>query len=964
VSDIRALLLTDVVDSTAIAERLGDETAAALWAAHDRLARDLLQVWRGLEIDRTDGFLLLFDSAADALGYAIAYHRALRTLPVPVQARAGLHVGPVILRRNAAADVARGAKPIEVEGVAKPTAARVMSAARGGQTLLSAGARTAIGTTAWRVQSHGHWRIKGVAEPIELFEAGDDDAPFAPPPDGAKAWRVFLRGDLWLPVREVRHGLPAERDAFVGREEPLRELGRRFDAGARLVSVLGMGGSGKTRLATRYAWTWLGDFAGGAWFCDLSQARSAEGIVSAVAHGLDVPLGRGDPVARLGAAIAGRGRCLVVLDNFEQVARHAEETLGRWLDVAPQACFLVTTREILGLPGEEAFALAPLSGGEAAELFLRRARAARRDLALTSDDEAAIGPLMRLLDGLPLAIELAAARVRVMPPRTLLARMSERFRLLASASGRRDRQATLRATFDWSWDLLSSADKLALAQLSVFEGGFTLEAAETVLDLSACDDAPWPADAVHSLVDKSFVRAQPQARFDLLVSVQEYAAEQFAAPGRFPGSGSTGVDAVRARHCAHFASLGERRAIADRCADLDNLLAACRHAVARGDVARVAGALEGSWAALQLRGPFSAGVDLSAAVLAMADLPAATRARAEEVAGHSLDKAGDPELAAQHFEAALALARECGQKGAEARACNGLGNADLNRGRFDEARAQYERSLAIAREIADRSIECAALNGLGNLDDSLGRVDDARTRWEAALELARVTGDRRWEGSVLGNLGGIQMAAGTATHALAHYEASLAIAREIGDRQREGNALCNIGWLNYLLGQLDVARDHLESALTVAREIGSLRLECIARGNIAVAEEAAGNAALAAELFASTLALAHRLGDRRSEGQFLTYLGLLHARQRRFAEAGQCLAASESLLEEVRDRASLGVLRCAQAESHALAAAPELAQLELLEAERIAATAASGAGIELAKSLARVRGLLQPPRRD
>ena len=351
-SEVRALLVTDVVDSTTLAEHLGDSEAAALWAAHDRVARDLLRACRGLEIDRTDGFLLLFDTAADALGFALASHHALATLATPLRARAGLHVGSVILHRNRDADVALGAKPLEVEGLAKPVAARVMALALGGQTLLTAAARAALGETVVRLQSHGHWRLKGIAEPVELFEAGEDGAPFTPPPDGDKAYRVIRSRELWLPLREVRHSLPAERDEFIGRHEPLIELARRFEAGARLVSILGMGGTGKTRLATRFGWTWLGDFPGGVWLCDLAQARSVDGIASAVALGLDVPLDKDDPVARLRTAIAGRGLCLVILENFEQVARHAEATLGRWLDVAPQASFLVTTREVLGLPGE------------------------------------------------------------------------------------------------------------------------------------------------------------------------------------------------------------------------------------------------------------------------------------------------------------------------------------------------------------------------------------------------------------------------------------------------------------------------------------------------------------------------------------------------------------------------------------------------------------------------------------
>src|SRR5256712_11414209 len=253
-SEVRALLLTDVVDSTQLSERLGEADLAGLGAAHDRLARDLLPVRRGREIDRTAGMLLLFEAAADAVAYARAYQRAVAKLKPPLKARAGVHVGPVILRENSQSDVARGAKPLEVEGMAKAVAARVMSIANGGQTLLSADARNALGEITLRVESHGHWRMKGIAEPIELFEVGEADALFVPPPDAAKGYRVVREGDVWLPVRNIKHSLPAERDSFVGRRETLVELARRLDAGARLVSVLGIGGFGQIEVVTRVRW--------------------------------------------------------------------------------------------------------------------------------------------------------------------------------------------------------------------------------------------------------------------------------------------------------------------------------------------------------------------------------------------------------------------------------------------------------------------------------------------------------------------------------------------------------------------------------------------------------------------------------------------------------------------------------------------------------------------------------------
>jgi len=957
-SDTRALLVTDVVDSTQLLERLGDEAAAALWTAHDRAARDLLQQWRGLEIDRTDGFLLLFDNVADALGYALAYHRALAQLDVPLRARAGLHVGPVILRRNEAADVARGAKPLEVEGLAKPTAARVMSVALGGQTLLTAPAQDALGPTTVRLQSHGYWRMKGMAEPIELIEAGDDDAPFTPPPDGAKVYRVVQKDDLWLPVREIRHSLPAERDAFVGRHEPLLELARRFEAGARLVSVLGMGGSGKTRLATRFGWTWLGDYPGGVWFCDLSQARSLDGIASAVARGLDIPLDPGDAIARLVTAIAGRGHCLVILDNFEQVARHAGETLSRWLDAAGDACFLVTTREVLGLPGEQTYALAPLPGSEATELFTRRALAAKSDLALTAEDRAAIAPLAKLLDGLPLAVELAAARVRVMPPRKLLANMGERFRLLASSGGRQDRHATLRATFDWSWDLLSSAEKSALAQLSVFEDGFTSEAVEAVVDLSACDEALWIVDVLQSLVDKSLVRPLRRERFDMLGSVQAYAAEQLVGEGRFPGSGASARQAAYERHCAWFAALGPKRGVQDACADLANLLIACRRATASSQTQLAVDALQGAWAALNLRGPFSAGVELAEAVCALPDLGGTGAARAYAVKGSALDWLGQTTDARHNYQIALRFARESGELACQASVLAKLALLDGNEGRMSEARAGQVAALSLARQIGDAEAECVALNGLANLDFDQGRLEEARLSYEAALARARDVGDLGRQCGLLGNLGMLNANIGRMEEARRCFEQSLALAQQLGDRRSEGNSLCNLGMLHLVQRRLSEAIEASERALRVARDLGHRRLEGTVLCNLGLAQEECGRTQEALASFDAALRAMRELGDRRSEGQFLGYLGRTRARLGEYDEARECFAAGCALLGEVSDALSLGILLCDSAECEWRAGQADAAHRVLGEARAKAEAAGAGPHSELGLALARAAELL------
>ncbi|MEP7057600.1 MAG: tetratricopeptide repeat protein [Caldimonas sp.] len=960
-SETKALLLTDVVDSTCLAEALGDAATAVLWSAHDRLARDLLPVWHGREIDKTDGMLLLFDAATDAVRYALAYQQALRTLEPPLRARAGLHVGPVTLRANDPTDIASGAKPLEVDGAAKATAARVMSIAMAGQTLISDAARRALPELGLRMQSHGHWRLKGVAEPIELFEVGDESAPFTPPADADKAYRVVRQGELWLPAREIRHGLPAERDSFVGRAGALSELERRIEGGARLVSVLGMGGSGKTRLALRFGWSRLGDFPGGVWFADLSQARDPGGIVQAVAAALDVPLGNDDPVIQLGHALAGHGRCLAILDNFEQVSRHAEETLGRWLDRANEARFIVTTREVLGLAGEETMALPPLPSADAAALFVRRAEAGGSKPASASDDVATVLQLVGLLDGLPLAIELAAARVRVMPPSMLLARMGERFKLLSSARGRHDRQATLRATLDWSWELLSMADKAALAQLSVLDGGFTLEAAEAVLDLSAYDDAAWSADAVHSLVDKSLVRPLSDARFDLLVSVKEYAAEHLRTEGRFAGSGPAALRAAEERHGACFAALGRHRSVEETCADLDNLVAACRRAVSRGDAPTAVAALEGAWAALALRGPFGTGVELAESVCALPGLGAGDAAHAQSVLADADAACGKRDSAHAGYEKALAHAHAAGDRLCEAKATLGLGWLNLQQGRIDEARQRYVESREMARALGARTLECTAISGLGNVDLVRGRAEEALSNYRHALELARELGDRPMQGQLLANLGNLHAEIGAVDEAQARDEEALAIARAIGHRVLEGNALCNLGLLHLVQGRYDEAIVASNAALELTRELGHVLVESIVLCNLGIVLERLGRPVDAQARFETALRIVRAQGNRRMEGQFLGYLGLLHARQGRLADARSCLRSGEALLRDASDSLGLGVLLCSRAEAAVIGGETEAAAAALDEAAALATRVGAGQASELGLALQRVRKAFPAP---
>ena len=840
-SDERALLLTDLVDSTRLTESLGDAAAAALWAAHDRAARERLSAWRGREIDKSDGFLLLFDRAADALGYALDYHRALAAIDPRLRARAGLHVGPVTLRANEPADVARGAKPFEVDGVAKPVAARVMALAAGGQTLLTEAAFAGLDDApgAPRIEAVGHWQLKGIGEPVALYAAAveGDAAALVAPADGEKAWRVVLAGGRWRPVRETPNNLPPTPSSFVGREAECAGVLATLGA-ARLVTILGTGGLGKTRLAIEVANAALHDFPDGIGWVELSPLGDGALVAQAVASAFGISEAASTPVVDgIVNRLSGR-RVLLVLDNCEHVIDAAAALVDSLLRRLPRLVVLATSREPLHVGGETVHTLAGLAVPgtavdaasiarvESARLFVERARAAQPAFALNASTAAAVVSICRRLDGIALAIELAAARVATMPVATIAARLDDHFRILARGPRAAPaRQRTLRGLIDWSHDLLDERERALFARLSVFAGGWTLEAAEAV---GAGDllDAADVLDVLAALVDKSLVvHDSARSRYRMLETVAHYARDRLAERGEDAALRRRLRDwclDLLATERPHVHGEDQAARLARVAAEHDNLRAALASAFANGDgegALRLAVECNGF---LIVRGFVREAREALTAALGQASAGAdpELRARALRSAGILAYRQADYAAARDLHEQSLEIHRRQGHRADEAAALESLGLVALEVGDSAKGLPLLEQALALRRAEGAPQPIAQSLNNLGTVLHYNGELERGTAMIEESLAIKRRIGDRRGVAMTLDNLGDFAAMRDADTDARRLYEESLAIRRELGEAQGIQRCVVSLADLAVRRGDFVGARSLYAEGIGIARDAG------------------------------------------------------------------------------------------------------------------------------------------------
>ncbi len=639
-----------------------------------------------------------------------------------------------------------------------------------------------------------------------------------------------------------RHNLPPQLTSFVGRE---REVGdcRRLLAEARLLTLTGAGGCGKTRLALRLAEGLLDDFPHGVWFVDLAPLADAARVPHAVAAAVGVREEPGKVPAETLAAFLATRRALIVLDNCEHLLPACAGLALALLAACRELKLVATSREGLAVAGEQAYAVPTLSlppaGGaldpdaiaasEAARLFVERARLVQSGFELDARNAPVVAEICRRLDGIPLAIELAAARVRVLAVEEIRSRLDDRFRLLTGGSKTAlPRHQTLRATIQWSHDHLTGDERQLLRGLAVFAGGWTLEAAAAVC--GATRDEFEVLDLLTHLVDKSLAivdRATgPGSRYRILETVRQYALEKLDDAGE--GA------ATRARHLGFYLALAERAEpelwgpqqgawLARLEVEHENLLAAlawCDLAEGGADMAlRLAGSL---WRFWSIHGHYRLGRRALSEALA---LPGAT---------------------------ARGLAR--------ARALYGDGYLALWQGDDAEARALFEQGLAISREIGDRQGMALSLSGLGLAAKDQGDYAAARAFYEESLALYRAIGHKRGVAAVLNNLAAIAWAQEDYAAAGPLYEEGAAIGREAGDRDLVVVTLTGVGWVATRSGRLDEARARLLECLRLIRELGAKLRGAYALEAAGALASARGERGRATRLYGAAGALRETIG--------------------------------------------------------------------------------------------------------
>lgn len=810
------LVFTDIENSSVLWEQHRAVFPAVL-EAHHRIVRAAAARRRGFEVKTAgDSFFLVFAGASDAVQFAVDTQRALRRqdwdaiapgMP-ELRVRIGLHTGEPLVSEEAGSPA--------YDGPAVNRAARVSDAARGGQVVVSLATRLVAAPdpgSEITFADLGLHRLRGVGEE-HLWQLCHPELPREFPPPRT--------------LDPKRHNLPIPPTPFIGRAVEIARC-REFLARpeVRLVTLVGTGGMGKTRCALQLAELLLDELPEGVCWVELEEVHTGEGMLGRLASQLGLHLQPQLSVQEQLFQYLRDRQLLLVLNNVEQIP-DAPRITAELLRAAPRVRCLVTSRRSLQVRAEQVVEIGPLPGGDAEALFIQSAQARRADFSTEGEEAAAVAELCRRLDGVPLAIELAASRIDVMTPREMLDRLRERFRLLqARSDDLPPRFRTLWATIDWSYDLLPDEERSLFAQLSVFAGGFAMEDAEAICE------APDVFEGVVELRRQSLLRAETEpgsrrTRYSMLDSVREYAAEKQRL---LPEAG----EALRQRHAEHFLSFGEARAgrmrtpaeieaLEDLSREYDNLCAALAWAesasadVLCGRLALVLYGLlfrRGFWT--EARRVLDTGWEAAGRLS-----PPSSDLRASLARGRArlALEMGDLVFARTMAEISVRECQACGSPAGVADTLYTMALLYLRERNPAEADRLFEEALRTAPE-EEHARRGMVLRGIAARAAQRGEHALSRRLYEEALQHHRTVGDRRGEGEALSNIGALAHDTGELAEAREYYLASLSLSSSLGDRPVIAVTLHNLGELADQVGETGTAVALFSHAARMLREVQS-----------------------------------------------------------------------------------------------------------------------------------------------
>lgn len=804
------LVFTDIEGSTRLLQHLGDRYASVL-GDHHRVVRGAFGAHGGVERDAAgDGLYFAFPSARGALAAAVDAQRALLAHEWPdgvvVRVRMGMHTGEVM------------SSEVGLVGLDVHRAARISAAGHGGQILLSQTTRELVSgelPPGVSLADLGEHQLKDLAAPLRIFQAVADGLTSEFPP---------------LKTLDARpNNLPRQLTSFVGREHELAEA-REILASAPLLTLTGPGGVGKTRLSLQLGIDLLDEFEDGVWVCELGALGDEGLVLPVIAASLGVSEQPGRPLAATLLDHLRSRHALVLLDNCEHLLRSCATHAFGLLSGCPSLRILATSREALGITGESVLnvpslrlpeigritSAAQASRWEAVQLFVDRAGAAQSGFRLTDENARSVVQICQRLDGIPLALELAAARVRALPVEQIAARLDDRFRLLTGGSRVAvTRHQTLRATIDWSYDLLSDQERAVLRRLSVFAGGCTLAAAEAICSGDGIPEEDM-LDLLTRLVDKSLLvaeAAEGESRFRPLETVRQYARERLLDAGD--------AESAFRRHRDWYLALVERAkpdffagpaparwlTVFDR--EHDNLRAALEWTSGEPEGApaglRMAAAL---WRYWEIRGFLTEGRRwMERTLLATDGEVSQLRANALTGAGILAQIQGDYRSALAYHEESLALHRQLGNPRSIAFAANNLANVATDQGDYARARELYEESNEIVLAQGDRH---GAAIGLTNLADVMwrqGDIDKARATFEESASILKSFGDRFGTAFSLDKAALAEARAGDLETARNLHDQALGISQELGDERGVARSLMHLADLALQQGDRPRAKE-------------------------------------------------------------------------------------------------------------------------------------------------------------